>query len=307
MSYYMEFPIYDDTSISVHPYISNEPVAPHKHDFQEFVLIVKGSCVHRYRNQEATLIPGDVFLISPNQEHSYIVQGDVEILNVCFYPERLGIQWTEFMSNIIAPLQRVNARTNQYRQSMYNVTLRDDRDIPGYEADLNTQGIIHLKPSEASQVENLLRAMIDEQERQAVGVKYMKPAMLQIVLVFLERVSTRQFSRSIEYSSQKRQVITEALNYIETHITEVIDFEDLAFRLHLSSSYFRALFKDVTGLPPGEYLNRLRIVKSLQYIQKDDLSISTAAAKVGIYDPNYYSRLFKKIMGAPPRYFKNIR
>ena len=80
----------------------------------------------------------------------------------------------------------------------------------------------------------------------------------------------------------------------------------MAFRLHLSSSYFRVLFKDVTGLPPVEYLNRLRIVKSLQYLQADDLSIANAAARVGIYDPNYYSRLFKKVMGVPPRYFKNI-
>lgn len=306
MSDYMDFPVYDNTFISVHPYISNESVAPHKHNFQEFVLIVKGSCTYRCRRRESILIPGDVFLFPPHQEHSYAMQGNVEILNVCFYPERLGEQWSNFMVDIAAPRDREGNAREQFRDLLQNVALRDDRDTPTFDADLNTQGIIHLKPSEASRVENLLRAMMAEQNNQELGVEYMKPAMLQMVLVLLERARTRQSSRSAGYSSQKRQMILDALNYIETHITETIDFEDLAFRLHLSSSYFRVLFKDVTGLPPVEYLNRLRIVKSLQYLQADDLSIANAAARVGIYDPNYYSRLFKKVMGVPPRYFKNI-
>lgn len=55
-----------------------------------------------------------------------------------------------------------------------------------------------------------------------------------------------------------------------------------------------------------EYLNRMRIVKSLEYLNVEGISIADAAAKVGIYDANYFSRMFKKVMGYSPRYFKNI-
>lgn len=306
MSFYMDFPVYDKTAISIHPYLSNQPVSPHKHRFQEFVFIVKGSCIHHYQNLDTTLIPGDVFLIPPHREHSYRMQGDVEILNICFYPEELGVQWNEFMDEFAAPQRKVSSAQERFHELLQNVALRDDLDTFVHEADLNTQGIIHLKPSENSQMEQILRTMMTEQANQNIGIEYVKPALLQLVLVILERARIRQFSHSTQYSSPKRQIVLSALQYIENHITETIDFEDLAFSLHLSNSYFRAIFKDVTGLPPIEYLNRLRIVKSLQYLQSDNLSIADAAARVGIYDPNYYSRLFKKIMGVQPRYFKNI-
>lgn len=304
MANYTKFPIYDDTAISVHPYISNESVEPHQHNFQEFVLIQKGSCIHRYKNQETILIPGDVFLIPPHREHSYVIQSEVEIINVCFFPEKLGVYWTDFVHDMEDPITSSNNVQSRFQELLQNVMLQDDRDTPIYEADLNTQGIIHLKPTELFRIEDLLRSMLEEQENQDEGAAYMKSAMLQMILILLDRVRKRQIVPSLQYSSQKRQIILEALDYIENHITEDIDFSSLAAWLHLSNSHFRAVFKNVTGLPPTDYLNRLRIVKSLQYLQTNDVSIADVAARVGIYDPNYFSRLFKKIMGVPPKYFK---
>ena len=55
-----------------------------------------------------------------------------------------------------------------------------------------------------------------------------------------------------------------------------------------------------------EYMNRMRIVKSLEYLEMEQLSVAEAAEKVGIYDANYFSRMFKKVMGYSPRYFKKI-
>ncbi len=60
-------------------------------------------------------------------------------------------------------------------------------------------------------------------------------------------------------------------------------------------------------MTPTNYLNRMRIIRSLEYLEREDMSIAEAASKVGIYDSNYYSRLFKKIMGYSPRYFKKPR
>lgn len=183
MSNYTEFPVYDDTAISVHPYISSKSVEPHKHRFQEFVLILKGSCVHRYKNLETTLIPGDVFLIPPHREHSYVMQSEVEIINVCFFPEKLGVQWEKFMDDMEDPVDKISNVKSKFEDLLQNVTLQDDRDTPVYEADLNTQGIIHLKPTESSRIEGLLHFMLDEQEKQEEGAAYMKSAMLRIEAV----------------------------------------------------------------------------------------------------------------------------
>ena len=57
-------------------------------------------------------------------------------------------------------------------------------------------------------------------------------------------------------------------------------------------------------MTPVEYLNRIRIIKSLEYLERNQCNIADAAASVGIYDANYYTRLFKKILGYSPKYFK---
>ncbi len=51
---------------------------------------------------------------------------------------------------------------------------------------------------------------------------------------------------------------------------------------------------------PLDYLNRIRVAKALDCLQNEDISITDVAASVGIPDPNYFTRIFKKIMGHAP-------
>jgi len=68
-----------------------------------------------------------------------------------------------------------------------------------------------------------------------------------------------------------------------------------------SSSYFRKLFKEVTGLSPIMYFNRMRIEYAKTLLQQDStLSIKEIAASAGFPDPYYFSRVFKKITGFSP-------
>lgn len=310
MDVYFDFPIVDNTAITVSPYTGRNSVTPHKHTYQEFVLITKGSCTHKYKDLEVTLIPGDIFLIPPHQEHSYTMLSDVTILNCNFFPERLGAQWNEMLDHV-KPNEETPSSNKDLQKQWDNILQKvkmegDLEERKVHQADLNKQGIIHLTASETIQVESILHAMIIEQEKKETGIEYMKPAYLQLILVILKRVQKRQAERLIKYSSRKRELIFNTLSYLDDQLAEEIDFSQIASDIHLSSSYFRAIFKDITGLSPTDYLNRIRIVKSLEYLQSEDLSVAESAEKVGILDANYFSRLFKKIMGYSPRYFKNI-
>lgn len=86
-------------------------------------------------------------------------------------------------------------------------------------------------------------------------------------------------------------------------MAENLDFKETADKYSFSQNYFRKIFRDVTGFSPVSYVNRLRVVRACEYIQKEHLNVGEAAARVGIYDLNYFSRLFKKIMGMSPTQF----
>ena len=281
---YLEFPAQDDTPIAVTVWNHIISVKPHRHKFHEFALITKGYCIHIYKEVSVPLIPGDVFLIEPDEEHGYEIQAPVELINCQFYPRKLQKEYRKQM-------RRVDNGGETYGS--------DSR-----QSQLNRQGIIHLDVKEQKEVEFLLRMMMEEQENHQGGMADIKMACLQTILIKFGRNRRRKAQQTGQYKESKKEKIYEILAFIEKNLAEEPDFHRIAGKAGWSVGHFRTVFKDVTGLTPTEYLNRLRILKPLEYMQKEGLNVSEAAERVGYLDPAYYSRLFKKIMGYPPRYFR---
>ena len=73
----------------------------------------------------------------------------------------------------------------------------------------------------------------------------------------------------------------------------------------VSESSFYAYFKEWSGESPKEYKNRIRINAAKSMLENSNLPISEIAFRVGFDDPYYFSRLFKKMVGVPPRTFRN--
>ncbi len=73
---------------------------------------------------------------------------------------------------------------------------------------------------------------------------------------------------------------------------------------HLGKTRFSTFFKELTNLSPIEYLNRLRIGKSMEMIKRDNVSITDIAYSSGFSSVQYFSNVFRKINGASPRSFQ---
>lgn len=304
---YKEFKVYDSTPIAVEMWNDQKSVEMHCHQFYEFTVITRGSCIHNYRGVQVPLMPGDVFMIEPNQPHGYDIQAQVSITNCQFYPEQLSNENNQMLLSAWEAGKSEDIK-RQWDELLQYVSLEDTGiDSSVRQANLNAQGIIHLNSEELMYVDALLQDMAREQKEQDINLEYAKSAYLQLILVKLSRVQSERNEKIRHHSNQKRDMIYDALMYIEEHLDEKIDFSSLAEKSFMSPSYFRSIFKDVTGLTPVEYLNRMRIVKSLEYLELDKSTIADAAAKVGIFDSNYFSRMFKKVMGYSPKYFKSIR
>lgn len=308
MDRYLPFQADYQTPITVEHVSGSGSVQPHKHTFYEFVLVTRGSCIHRYRNRDVLLLPGDVFLLPAREEHSYSVHGDVEIFNCQFFPDRLGARWHDQPAgeNRDGGASDTTPLTKRWDTILDSISIgsrTDDSRV--HKADINGQGIVHLTAVERKRIEGLLQEIIREQAERKIGFEYAKHAYLEIILVQISRVQARQFSRhadsTAEHLSRKRRVVGRALTYIEEHLAETIDITKLAGECYVSPNYFRSVFKEMTGLTPVNYLNRLRIITSLEILQNGDISIGEAAERVGILDPNYFSRLYRKIMGHSPR------
>ncbi|MEH7118878.1 AraC family transcriptional regulator [Neobacillus vireti] len=284
---YFSFKGTDKSAIALEVFHTVESVPVHRHEFQEFVLITKGSCIHQFREISMPLIPGDVFLIPPHQEHSYVIETPVCMYNCQFYPEQIADWWDGQFGELLSDLAQ---------PEVGNLISP---------ADLNRHHIIHLSVSDAERVQSMMEIILHEQKEQGFAFEQVKQDYLNLILIVISRAQLRQFAALPGPDHSRREIITAAQKFIEENLTEHIDFSNYARMQNISPGHFRAIFKSATGLPPVEYLNRLRIVRAIEYLKDNKLSMSDISAAVGIYDANYFSRLFRKIIGYSPSEFRN--
>ncbi len=93
--------------------------------------------------------------------------------------------------------------------------------------------------------------------------------------------------------------------YINENFKEKITVSQLAEHLGISEGYLHRIFKNTKKCGILEYLNRVRVTNAILLIENKHLSLKDAAFSVGIDDPAYMSRLFKKVTGISFReYFR---
>lgn len=82
---------------------------------------------------------------------------------------------------------------------------------------------------------------------------------------------------------------------------------ELASVIGSSRSVFAARFLDVTGMTPLRYLTELRMRLAAQWITRDQISIETAADRLGYGSHAAFSRAFKRTMGHAPGALRSIQ
>lgn len=109
------------------------------------------------------------------------------------------------------------------------------------------------------------------------------------------------------YNDGSRKEIRLIKEYIYNHYAEDINVELAAKEVNMSRSYFSYLFKAHMNMGFTDYVNKVRISKACELLNNPNMRIQEIADTVGITNYNYFSILFKKIVGCSPnKYRENI-
>lgn len=102
------------------------------------------------------------------------------------------------------------------------------------------------------------------------------------------------------YSLPVQRVIA----YIDTDLTADLSLRALAEAQNLSPAYLSTLFKKETGHTVTEFVNTRRVRHALRLLNSSHLQIQTIARLCGIPDVNYFSKVFKKVVGSSPMEYR---
>lgn len=92
---------------------------------------------------------------------------------------------------------------------------------------------------------------------------------------------------------------------IDSDLTADLSLKRFSDLLNVNSSYLSALFKKETGKTLTEYVSNKRIEHAAYLLRTTNLQIQTIAQHSGIYDVNYFAKMFKKIIGKTPKEYRN--
>ncbi|MGP4079130.1 response regulator [Pseudalkalibacillus sp. R45] len=127
----------------------------------------------------------------------------------------------------------------------------------------------------------------------------------------LKEESTRLLREIVEKVQTWRMVqakgkLENAKDYIEKHYYDPLTLEMVASHVELSPYYLSKLFKEKKGITFIDFLTHIRIEKAKEYLMEPEISVKEVCFKVGYKDPNYFSRVFKKIVGQSPKQYRTV-
>ncbi len=157
---------------------------------------------------------------------------------------------------------------------------------------------------DCGRLEKLFGELISLQDSQKLYMILKEKAILtEIIAYYLEKAELESFNFSKFASIEK---IDSVLKYIQNHISENLTVEVLASLVHFHPNYFTHIFKKYMGIPPIQYINKMRIERAKYLLKTTDLQINEIALRTGFCDVYYFSKSFKSFAGYSPSDFRNI-
>jgi AraC family transcriptional regulator len=94
--------------------------------------------------------------------------------------------------------------------------------------------------------------------------------------------------------------LNSAVNYMEEHMKEEINCEDVARIACCSAYHFQRMFSYMTGIPLSEYIRRRRMSMAAVDLRNGDEKVIDVALKYGYDSPTAFNRAFKSVHGIAP-------
>ena len=96
------------------------------------------------------------------------------------------------------------------------------------------------------------------------------------------------------------EAITEAVRYMESHITEDITMYDVAEHVNISPFYFHKGFSILCGYSVTEYIRNRRLALAGEELITGDMTVMQLAMKYGYDSPDSFTKAFSRFHGYTP-------
>ncbi len=254
----------------------------HGHDFLEFSYIARGSIVHTFGGEAATLRRGDYFIVDYGTRHQYRAIGDEppEIINLLFYPEFVD-----------RTLHKQDSFENVVNSYLIRFRYRSLNHSPAGLAFHDADGALYA----------ILQRILQEYERKEAGhLEYIRCLVVEMLILIMRHIGKK------EKSIPESDVILQITDHIKNNYTQRLRLGAFAEKYNYSLSHLSKKFREETGQTFMEYLQRIRMEQACKLLEENALTVSEIAEAVGYGDLKFFQKVFKETLGVSPGQFRKM-
>ncbi|MEC0228292.1 response regulator [Paenibacillus alba] len=143
---------------------------------------------------------------------------------------------------------------------------------------------------------------------QEMGIDVNKPYFRYQTTSYMQlKAETRYLIHQlVEVREAESDLLQTMKQYIRKYAHEDLSLERIAAIVNRNPFYVSKLFKEHFGMNYIDYLTEFRIETAKQLMQESDKSLKEITYEVGYHDPNYFSRVFKKLVGHSPTDYRKM-
>lgn len=237
----------------------------HTHEFDELVIVDKGCGLHVFNGDIQFIQEGDVFMVKEGDRHFYNELGTLALMSVYINTQYkfLFIQPPHYLLNKI------------------------------YAGNRNSS--FWLMPKE--------KELCIERVKELSKInQYEDPERLQLQseVLILDLMSKVMMSSEYIQKNNTHYKVRNLLNYLQEHYTEDTDWQWISDKFFITYKTMTQRIKELTGMTPVGYLNRLRVLAARDKVYHSDYSITEISGLCGFNNSDYFSKCYKKHFGVSP-------
>lgn len=151
--------------------------------------------------------------------------------------------------------------------------------------------------ADADPIEPAFRQLIKEVAEPSLHRSVALRLCLDYLIVCVSRLA--QKVATAKSFTGMHPAVLRAKAYLETHYGEHCRLAELAQVAGLSPTHFSELFTRQVGLPPHQYLLRVRITRARELLRNSDINITELAQELGFNSSQHFALWFKRMTGTP--------
>jgi AraC family L-rhamnose operon regulatory protein RhaS len=257
----------------------------HKHHFFQIIYVLEGAGVQVINENRYSFTKGDIFLLTPEDNHSYIVDSNplfciIDFTKSFFY-------------------KHVNSREEKIDISDFfnrlEYIFHNQHNVKGNLVSDGDKGIFEV----------LINQLIAEKKHEQTFGKIITQNIIFLILNLIARNIQQQiitYSKELNPQNKTHKITS----YIQQHIfdKEYLSIPNLAEHFNISPGHLSRSFKAETGGTIKDYIIRYKLDIIQSRLKFSDLTISEIALEMNFTDESHLNKVFKSALGVTAKQFR---